>query len=578
MWSYYAYILLEEGVSEKDVLASLAKISTEENANEEHTKIYLGLQNINSITPGPDLSNQIGKTTESFVVLILSGFALIVIVSACFNYTNLSIARSLRRAKEVGVRKVIGSSSTQVFYQFILEAIIVALLALIFAIGFFFLLRPAFIAIDNQISDMVTLELNSKILLQFIALAVITGLVAGLLPAILFSRISPNNVLRNSIALSNVQGISLRKILIVVQFVLSIMFILGALIEYKQFKYALNFDLGYQTDNILIIDLQDNDTERVKAELAKMPEVESIAASMMVTSVGSYWANTMKYKDPLDSTSVYYNGVDVNYLPLHGHKLLAGNNFAPLANDTSTLQIIVNEQLIKYFNIGTPEESIGEVVTLGKKEAVIVGVMKDFHYGTLSREVKPFLLKYNKDRFYKLNVKFSPTTNLLAAREKIAQSWKDIDDVHPFEASFYTEELERTYDEFSALVKIIGVLSFLAVTIAALGLLGMVMFTTETRLKEISIRKVLGASENTLVYLLGKGFLLLLVIASVIAVPLTVLIFQKVIFSDVAFHANISILDTLSGPALVIFIGMITTVVITSFAARSNPATILRNE
>ncbi len=128
------------------------------------------------------------------------------------------------------------------------------------------------------------------------------------------------------------------------------------------------------------------------------------------------------------------------------------------------------------------------------------------------------------------------------------------------------------------MVKIVGVLAFLAITIAALGLLGMVMFTTETRLKEISIRKVMGASENSLVYLLGRGFLLLLVISSVIAVPLTILLFNNVILSDVAYHADISIIDTLSGPALVILVGMITTGIITFFAARANPATILRNE
>jgi ABC-type antimicrobial peptide transport system permease subunit len=356
------------------------------------------------------------------------------------------------------------------------------------------------------------------------------------------------------------------------------MFILAAVIEYKQFKYAMNFDLGFQTDNILNIQLQGNKAEILKNEIAKIPEVDNVSASLLITSVGSYWAESMKYKDPLDSTTVYYNGVDENYVPLHEHRLLAGNNFVPLSNDTSSLQIIVNEKLLKYFNIGTPEEAVGEVLKMDDKEARIVGVMKDFHYGTLSHELKPFMLMYQKDDLNRLNVKLRANSDLLATREKIAKAWKSIDDVHPFEASFYNDRLERAYDQFSVMVKIVGVLAFLAITIAALGLLGMVMFTTETRLKEISIRKVMGASEKSLVYLLGRGFLLLLVISSVIAVPLTILLFNNVILSDVAYHADISILDTLSGPALVIMVGMITTGIITFFAARANPATILRNE
>jgi len=578
MWSNYAYLLLEEGVSEKEILPALAQISAEENAKEEVRTIKLGLQKITDISPGPELSNQLGKTTPTMIPLMLSIFALIVIISACFNYTNLSIARALRRAKEVGVRKVIGSSSAQVFYQFILESIIVSLLALILAIGLFFILRPAFLALDDVIVETVTLHLNYKIIFQFVLLAIIVGFIAGILPAILFARISPNNVLHNTISLSKVKGITLRKTLIVIQFTLSIMFILAAVIEYKQFKYAMNFDLGYQTDNILNIKLQGNKPEIIRNEIAKIPEVENISASLLITSIGNYWSETMKYKDPLDSTDVYYNGVDENYLPLHDHQLLAGNNFVPLSNDSASLQIIVNEELLKYFSLGTPEESIGEILKFGDKEARISGVIKDFHYGTLSHELKPFLFMYQNDDFYRINVKLMANSDLLATREKIEKAWKNIDDVHPFEATFYSDRIERAYDQFSVMVKIVGVLAFLAIIIAALGLLGMVMFTTETRLKEISIRKVLGASENSLVYLLGRGFFYLLLLSSVIAVPLTILFFNQVILSDIAYHANISLMDTLSGPALVVLVGMLTTVIITFFAARSNPATILRNE
>ena len=578
MWMYHVYILLEEGKTEKDILPALALISDEENAKEEHTKVNLGLQNISAITPGPDMSNQIGKTTPSFIPVMLAIFALIVIISACFNYTNLSIARSLRRAKEVGVRKVIGSSSGQVFFQFIMESIIIALMALVFAIGLFFIIRPAFLQLDEEFMDRVKLFLDTKVIIQFVIMAVITGALAGLLPAFIFARISPNNVLRNTISLSNVKGFGLRKVLIVIQFTLSIMFILGAIIEYKQFRYAMNFDLGYETENVLNVELQGNKPGIIKNEFSKLPEVANVSASLMITSVGSYWGETLKYKDPLDSISVYYNGIDENYLPLHNHKLIAGTNFAPVSNDSATIQIIVNEKLLNRFNIGTPEEALGEMLKMDDKEARIVGVLKDFHYGKLNHEMKPFLFKYETEDFYQVNVKFKPNTDLLVARGKIEKAWQEIDTVHKLEATFYDDRIEDAYMQFAVMVKVVGVLAFLAIVIAVLGLLGMVLFTTETKLKEISIRKVLGASESSLIYLLGKGFFILLLTSSIIAVPATILFFTEIVLSGDVYRANISVTETLFGPIFVLSVGMLTTIIITFFAARSNPATILRNE
>ena len=356
------------------------------------------------------------------------------------------------------------------------------------------------------------------------------------------------------------------------------MFILGAIIEYKQFRYAMNFDLGYQTDNVLNIELQGNKPEIIKTQFKKLPEVENVSASLMITSVGSYWGETLKYKDPLDSISVYYNGIDEHYIPLHGHNLIAGSNFAPVSNDSATIQVIVNEKLLNRFNVGSPEESIGEIMKMDDKEARIVGVIKDFHYGKLNNEVKPFLFKYETEDFYQINVKFKENTDLIAAREKINKAWKEIDTVHELEGTFYNDRIEEAYMQFAVLVKIIGALAFLAITIAVLGLLGMVLFTTETKLKEISIRKVLGASESSLIYLLGKGFFILLLVSSIIAVPATILFFTEVVLKGDVYRASISVPDTLFGPLFVLCIGMITTGIITLFAARSNPAAVLRNE
>lgn len=578
MWMYHVYVLLKEGISTVTIQESLDLIAAEENAKIEHRSIELGLQHLQSITPGVSMSNEIGKTTSREIPILLSVFALIVIASACFNYTNLSIAKSLKRAKEVGVRKVVGSNRGQVFYQFLVESMVVAILALVLAIGLFFLIKTPFLSLHESLTEQIKLNLTGTMVIQFIVFALLTGIFAGILPAYIYARVAPSSVFRNSLSMGEGRSITLRKVLIVVQFTLSVIFIFSAIIEYRQFKYATSFDLGYSTDNILNVNLQKNDVDAVKAAFDAIPEVEMLSASLMVTSVGSYWAERVKYKDPMDSASVYFNGIDINYIPLHDHKLIAGKNFAPLSGDSSTLQVIVNEQLLKRFDIGTPDEALGEVLLFDKQEATIVGVIGDFHYGTISRKVDPFLFKYQKEDFYKVNIKFNDNADIVVGREKIEKAWKNVDDIHPIEARFYNDNIERQYEDYSIMVKVIGSLAILAIIIATMGLLGMVMFTAETRIKEIGIRKVLGATESSLIYLLGKGFFILLIIASLIAVPFTIFLFNNVVLSDVAYKARIGIFDSLAGPLFILTLGIITIGIITLFAARTNPATILRNE
>jgi len=355
------------------------------------------------------------------------------------------------------------------------------------------------------------------------------------------------------------------------------MFILAATFEYKQYQHALSFDLGYDTSNILNVRLQGNDAEQFRTELEKIPEVEMLSSSLMITSVGSYYGETAKYKDPMDSASVYFNGVDDNYITLHNHKLIAGNNFVPTLNDSASVQVIVNEEVLKRFSIGTPEEAIGEVLEFGDDEATIVGVINNFHYGTIQSDVDPFLFQYRTDNFYQVNIKLN-TPDLLTAREKVEQAWKTIDPIHPIRASFYDDRIEQTYSEYAVMIKIIGFLAFLAITIAIMGLLGMVMFTTETRMKEISIRKVLGASEKGLVMLLGRGFMWLLLIASVLAVPTTYFLFDEVVFSDISYRAPIGAFDLMAGTLFVMVLAIVAVASQTIGASRRNPATILRNE
>lgn len=290
----------------------------------------------------------------------------------------------------------------------------------------------------------------------------------------------------------------------------------------------------------------------------------------------------MKYPaNPDDSAGVYYNTVDEKYLPLHDHKLLAGRNFNPKVDSAMETEVIVNEQILKRFNIAeqNPSKALGEVVRVDGKDVHIIGVLKDFHYGKAADHIgqKEVIFRYSSTDTEWLNVKIQ-STDLLSTYTKIESIWKKQDDVHPLEAKFYNEQLQQSFAGMKAAAEVAGFLAFLIICIASMGLLGMVVFTTETRLKEISIRKVMGASEIRLLYLLGKGFLFLLGISILIALPITVLFFEQVAFPEINNHAPLAISEMFLGVFVVLLVALVMIGSQTLKVARANPAEVLKNE
>ncbi|MGV3599820.1 MAG: ABC transporter permease [Dyadobacter fermentans] len=579
VWSNYVYLTVPRGGSTGNVQRTLDQISAEENKAMEHLKVNVSLQPLKDIALGKDLSNNLGPETEPVTLWILGGLALVIILSACFNYTNLSIARSLRRSREVGVRKIIGARAGHVVGQFIAEAVMIAFLALLLSFGLYLLLRKEFFALDPHISQIFTLELSTQSVLYFIALAAFTGLVAGFLPAVFFSKINAMSVMRDAGGLKVFKHIGLRKALIVVQYTLSLIFIATTAVGYSQYKGFLNFDLGFNTENILNIKLRGTDASVLREELAAIPDVKRLSQSSMVTSVGSIFGDYTKYI-PGDSALVWMNTVDEHYLPIHGHKLLAGTNFTLRPEKGNESEVIVNQQLLKRFNIADrdPRKALGKILTVGKQKLTIVGVLKDFHYGTVENKIEPVMFRYSRSEPWGyLNLQIA-SGDLTATMARIEEAWKRFDKVHPLKAVFYDDQIERTYSQFSMMVKAIGLLAFLAICIASLGLFGMVVFTTETKLKEISIRKVLGASEPGLIFLLCRGFLTLLAIAGLIALPATYLLFDQLVLSRFAYHQPIGMMELIGGTVVVMLLALLMIGSQTARAARSNPAKVLKSD
>ncbi len=594
MFSNSVYLLLPPTTDRASIQLQLDALAKEENLAEENTKIQLELLPLFKIVVGENLqsgsmSGSVGPHMPPVVLWVLGGLALVVILSACFNYTNLSMARAMRRFKEVGLRKAIGAGKSQVWQQFLAEAILISLAALLISYFIFLVLRPQLINLAPEMQRTVKLALTPSMVVAFIVFSVTVGMIAGFMPALFFSKVSAISALRNVAARSVVivfKRVTVRRALVVIQYTFTLIFITTTVIGYVQYKNILAFDLGFNTENILNIDMQGNKPDVLLKELSEMPEVTALSRSLIITSVGNAWGGFMKYNDSRDSALVMTNHVDENYVPLHQYKLIAGGNFKARPTTAQAVsEVIVNQQVLKRFNIGAndPENAIGKEITFSNfkvngRKMTIVGVMKDFHYGKVDNLVGPVaFMHWTPEDQAILNAKLQ-SKDMVATRARIESAWKKIDRVHPFKAKFYDEAIEEAYSEFSVLIKIIGFLSFLAISIASMGLFGMVVFTTETRLKEISIRKVLGATSGNLIYLLSRGFLVQLLISALIALPVTYLFFENVVLTKFPYHTPVQVTELLAGLLVVLLIAFILIGSQTMKATKNNPAEVLKSD
>lgn len=582
IWMNYVYLLLPADQNPDVVDGYLKDIAEVENAKTDRFQINHQIESLANLVPGEELSNQLGPSMSWTGIYQLVFLTLFVIVSACFNYTNLSIARSLRRAKEVGVRKVVGAGRKQIFSQFVFEAIVVALISVVISFGLFMLVKPFFLEIVLDGNDLITMNFQWVHILYFIVFAVIIGVVAGILPSIVLAKLKAISVFRDASSVKLMKGLNLRKILIVLQFTTSIFLIIGSTIAYRQYKFALNFDMGFTTDNVLNVALQNNDSKILMSEIEKLPEVSKISRSGMIPNTGEIWGEEIKYKDPLDSADIFVNFVDKNYFSTHEFTFLAGGSFPYDQEEGEAKFVVVDELLLKRFNIGDPQDAIGEVITVDRRledlKLEIVGVVKEFQYIKIMDESEPVaMIQGTPDSYMHLNLVVK-TDDVISFMKKLEAIWSEVDKVHTFEAQFYDELIQQAYSDQAVLFQIFGFLAFLAISIATMGLLGMAVFTTETRQKEISVRKVLGASKKNLMFILSKGFIVMLAISASIAMPLSYLFFSEMVMEDFVNRITIGPLELLSGVFIVFAIGILTISWQTGKAARANPAEMLRTE
>ena len=572
----YLYLLLKPGQSPDQVAQALNSTATPVYADMPEMAATFSLQALPAIVPGMSLSDQIGPKMEPVALLILSILSLAVLLSACFNYTNLSLARAIRRSKEIGVRKVAGASRGQIVRQFLVEAVVVSLLALGMAIGIFTVIRPGFLQVVPRASEMMTMELTPLVLLGFVCFALLAGVLAGIVPALVLSRLNPAQMVKNWSSGGLLSRISLRKALVVFQFTISLAFLIAATIAYRQYKFALHHDLGFDKANILNVQLQGADPNIVGSAMASVPGVEGISFSSLVSATGSRSADWVRTEEMTDSLGMYYMSVDANFLPNHKLPLVCGENFPEDLPDAGEKFVLLNEQAAKTLQ-WEPTEALGQIVHVNGQPLRVQGVVKDFHYTHLEEPITNFFFRQNPAIYNYANVKIS-SADVPATMAALDRRWQELDTGRDFEAQFFDAQIEEAYGFLINSVKIFGYLAFTAIAIACLGLLGMAVYTIETRKKEVGIRKVFGASAWQLVKLLSMGFVRMLVIAALIALPLMYLLFDTVVLNQFVYRISIGIVELGTGLALLFLLGLLVIGTQTRKAALANPMEALQGE
>ena len=481
------------------------------------------LQALADITPGPHYSNNLGNAMPDVILIFLSVLAAIGMVAALFNYTNLSMARSLGRAKEVGIRKVTGAVRTQVFVQFLGESVVTALLSLFLALVLLLLvLIPGFQQLQLAHEMSIDFGIDAKVLTLFVGFAVLTGLIAGLLPAGVISAFRPVQVISGLAKVRVFSKITLRKALIVFQFALSITLMIIVTTVYKQIDYALRMDYGFSWDNLINIDLQGNDPALLAQALVSHPEV--VGYSLSSHNMGTWEDSSIDVRRTQadEPVGVRDYSVDARFAEQFELSVIAGANFDATLGDGNLGRVLVNERFLQRFELGAAHDAVGASLILGDSTQVLVsGVVKDFLYKPVTYDLEPMLIRYDPAQWNVVNLKIHGA-NIEGIVAHLENTWKKVDPVHAVSWRFYDALLEDVYRSFKDIMMMIAFLAALALTISLLGLLGIATFNAESRIKEVGVRKVLGADLQKLVLLLSKNDLLLMLIATAIAVPLSV--------------------------------------------------------
>jgi putative ABC transport system permease protein len=518
---------------------------------------------------------------DSQYVYIFGAIALFMLLIACINYMNLSTAGASKRAKEVGIRKVMGSVWQSLTNQFLIESLLLTMIALALAIGIVYLALPLF---NNLSGKELILNFGNDLWLLpgLLLLGILVGILAGSYPAFFLSSFKPIAVLKGTRFTGNRKSIGLRSGLVVVQFFISITLMIGTTVVYRQLNYIQNKKLGYEKEQVLVLPetwLLDKKEEVFRDQLMQDPRVVNVSTSGYLPAGPSNNNNFFVYPEnsatQLVKTLRY--DVDYNYIPTLGMQIVAGRNFSKLFGTDST-GVILNETAAR--TLGWGKDALGHTIRRTDREGSkatyrVIGVVKDFHFRSLHEPISPLVMVLGRNAGTVIvKVKTKDMTGLLASLEN---EWKKLTPDAPFTYSFLDKRFNDTYLAEQKTGRILGIFAGLTIFVACLGLFGLATFMAEQRTKEIGVRKVLGASVTSIVGLLSKEFLKLVAIAIVLATPVAWWAMDKWL-QDFAYKIDISWWMFAAAGLLTVVIALLTVSFQSVKAALMNPVKSLRSE
>ena len=543
-----------------------------------HNTTKLTAQKLTDIHLTSHLDDEIEENGSSTRVYIFSAIALFILLIACINYMNLSTARSALRAKEIGIRKVVGAQRKEIIAQFLSESVIVTYVSLLLAFGIAALVLPA-------VNHMSGLQLTIRslfswyFLIPVLLLPCIVGLISGIYPALFMSSFIPVKVLKG---LFKVQTgtFSFRKILVVLQFSISIVLIVATAVVFRQLQYIQDKDLGFDKDHVLTLvgaGALGNQFEAFKTDLLSNPNIKSIGRSSRIPSgrlLDDQGASVLEGGSfqPL-KVDLKQVAVDDGFIPTFGITMAAGRNFSHNIK-TDSNKFIINETTVKTLGWGTPEKAINKQIKYGNVTGNVIGVMKDFHFESLHQPIVPMILIWQP--FGRVSIKISGQ-NVQSSVSFIRDTWQHYTPETPFDFTFLDQRFDQLYHSEQQQGTLFTIFACIAIFIACLGLFGLSAFTISQRVKEIGVRKVLGASVAQIVTELSKDFLILVLIAAAVAIPVALYAMNQWLGSF-AFRINVSWWILASAAVIAVIIAFVTISFQSIKAATANPVKSLRSE
>lgn len=589
---FYTYVRFKPGANvslvQDKFQAHVKKEVQQQDTQVEYIPYFQALKNIHLQSARFTYDNAI-RGNESYVKA-LTLIALFVLIIACFNFINLATARSFKRAKEIGIRKVVGAYRQQLISQFIGETILLSVFSMIIAIIAVILIVPSL----NQFTGK-SIEFNpftNPLLgLSLLTAGIVIGILAGIYPAMVLSSFQPIKVLKTmKVVQSDFSGALLRKSLVVIQFALSVLLIVCTIIVYRQTQYFNNKDLGFDKEQVLSFTIRgdvDNNLESFKEELRRAASIVSVTSGYGLP--GDQYAGDGilvpgDNGDQEHSVNLFIG--DHDYIKTLGLRLIAGRDFSrQLATDVSEA-FIINETAVQSFGFKTPEQAIGQRLNWKEwspvdslkpiKKGKVIGVVKDFHYKSLHEKVSASVIQLYPQVTFKVAVKLK-TTDMRASIDYIQNLWNKFSPGYPLDYKFMDESYGKMYKSEQKLSSLLWFFSVMAIVVGCIGLFALAALSAEERTKEIGIRKVLGASAFQIMGLLSKNYLSLVLIASVIAIPIAWLAMNKWL-EDYAYRSPIEWWVFLLALLLTASIALITISFQTIKAAIMNPVKALRTE